>query len=340
VGEFAPLAFALTRVEGEANEAERVVVDVRVQQILQTRIASWVNLLGQDTSQQLVPIAGNVASGEIILAPLGQPLHLFGGLQDFQSPLVVHQGRLKPAGGYTQLIRGFIGAWPRPHILDRFIPPHGPADIDGYRRVGGLAALLSLWHLRWEDFFIFSFNRDVLAEVAPQLAMIPAERPAQIRVHVDDLSDKLIASTVTAFGYAEARRTSASGSRFMNSLSTQLHVPPAECRELAELLVAGRFDCPLGGDYALIEEPGHAPLWSSTAVTPSNRFLLTEIPIHYEMPFLTWFRGVSAEVTREDDVLGLHAEINMLPQIEAPPPPAEKVAPDGEPLPKPNDVGA
>jgi hypothetical protein len=39
----------------------------------------------------------------------------------------------------------------------------------------------------------------------------------------------------------------------MNSLSTQLHVPPEQARELAEELVSGTFKCPLGGDYVLAD---------------------------------------------------------------------------------------
>jgi hypothetical protein len=131
----------------------------------------------------------------------------------------------------------------------------------------------------------------------------------------------------------------------MNSLTTQLHVPPSEARNLAEELVGGKFNCPLGGDYALINSsfnPEAAPsatnaeelpppgeragngavasatsanarqLWASTAVTLENRFLLTEIPADYEMPMLSWFRGISADMARGPDELWAHAELSMV----------------------------
>jgi hypothetical protein len=177
--------------------------------------------------------------------------------------------------------------------------------------------------------------------------MVEPERPAQIRVQIDDLSDKQIATTVNAFGYMRARDASASGARFMNSLVTQLHVPPQEARTIAEQLVGGKFDCPLGGDYELVDtatgEPASAggrngeelpapgevasaparQLWISTATPPENRFLLTAIPADYTMPLMNWFRGMSAEVARANDAFTLHADLNMV-RIEVAPPTAPK----------------
>jgi hypothetical protein len=123
----------------------------------------------------------------------------------------------------------------------------------------------------------------------------------------------------------------------MNSLTTQLHVPPEDSRAVAERLVGGQFVCPLGGEYQLLESgepataggerdehlptPGARRLWASTAVTPENRFLLTEIPADYQMPLMNWFRGLEAEVVRDDaaDALALHAELDMVHQEIAPP---------------------
>ena len=120
---------------------------------------------------------------------------------------------------------------------------------------------------------------------------------------------------------------------------------------LAEQLVGGKFDCPLGGDYELIDASGawsRAPaspqrahqngeelpapgearpratgrqLWVSTATPPENRFLLTTIPADYKMPLMNWFRGMSAEVARANDAFTLHADLNMV-RIEVAPPTA------------------
>jgi hypothetical protein len=216
----------------------------------------------------------------------------------------------------------------------------GQFDIDGIARTNGL---FNVWISRRDDFFLFAFARDVLMEVGPQLAMVEPKRPAQIRVQVDDLSDKQVATMVNAIGYMRARDASASGARFMNSLVSQLHVPPQHARALAERLVGGKFDCPLGGDYQLMDSatgeransnaangeelpaPGQvnlAPgrqLWASTATPPENRFLLTAIPADYTMPLMNWFRGMAADVTRANDAFTLHADLEMIRIKVAPP---------------------
>jgi hypothetical protein len=280
----------------------------------------------------------------------GQSVHLFGGLRDFRTPLVVRQGEVQADAPAPEYIRAYVGGWPRPHLLDRFLGrPAGPYDTDGIARTNGL---FDLWLRRTDDFFLFSFKRDVLMEVGPQLAMIEAERPAQVRLFVDDLSNKQVATAVSGIGYMRARDTSATGTRFMNSLVTQLQVPPEDALDLAEELVGGKFHCPLGGEYVLIDPniprparrerrgeglrneetlpPPNRPtasngtdvarqLWVSTATPPENRFLLTEIPADYEMPMINWFRGVSADVQRDGDDYALHAELDML-HIEVGPP--------------------
>jgi len=336
VGQFVPVAAAVKCLTSDDGQLDRINLDVRVAPYSQTRIAKWARMLGPAETTRVAPIEGDVASLEVSVDALGQPVRLFGGLRDFRTPLVVRQGEAKPAGTLGEFIRGYFGTWPRPLVLlDRFLGrPLGPPDADGITQNEGW---FNFWQRRHDDFFLFSLQRDVLMEVGPQLAMVEAERPAQIRLRIDDLHDKQIATGVNGLGYTRARQASASGSRFMNSLTTQLHVPPDQAREVAEALVGGHFVDPLGGKYELLEDgvnsttrgndtellpaPGARRLWASTAVTPQNRFLLTEIPADYQMPLMEWFRGLTLEVARVDatDSLTLHAELDMVHQDISPP---------------------
>jgi hypothetical protein len=338
VGRFAPVCVALKRDQSSANKTwDRITADVRVAPFSQMPVARWPNMLGPAATKRLAPIAGDVASVEFIFGALGDPIHLFGGLRDFRSPLVVRQGEVQADAPISDVIRAYVGAWPRPHLIDRWVGrTNGPVDADNIARTGGL---FDLWFRRADDFFLFSFKRDVLMDVGPQLAMVDAERPAQIRVHVDDLTGKQVATSISGIGYSRARDTSASASRFMNSLTTQLHVPPADARALGEALANGKFDCPLGGKYELVDPlarngeelpapdgagasatvNGGRKLWASTATTPPNRFLLTEIPADYQMPLMNWFRGLSADVSRVNDELRLYAELDMT-HLEVGPP--------------------
>jgi hypothetical protein len=346
VGGFAPVCAAMKRTDSPTQQGwDRITADVRVAPYSQMPLAKWPNMLGPAATARVAPIKGDVASLEIVLDALGQPMHLFGGLRDFRSPLVVRQGEVASSSPMSEFIRGYIGGWPRPHLIDQFIrlPETSQLDADG---IGRTAGLFNLWFRRANDFFLLSFGRDVLMEVGPQLAIVDGKRPAQIRLFVDDLSNKQISTAVNGLGYMRARDTSASASRFMNSLTTQLHVPPQGARPLAESLVNGHFECPLGGKYVLVDPlaqtpvsrdaqqrtaealpapddtvagapdasasvPGSRVLWASTATPPANRFLLTEIPADYQMPLMDWFRGLTADVGRTSDELSLHAALDM-----------------------------
>ena len=354
-----PPSAALRRSVSRSSEAEspaqkgwdRITADVRVARYSQMPVAKWPAMLGEAQSNRVAPIAGDAVSLEIVLGALGDPVHLFGGIRDFNTPARRPPGRSANQHldhrRHSRVRRRLAAATtarpiPGPPDPARLMPTASPAP--------GIGGLFDLWFRRADDFFLFSFKRDVLLEVGRQLAMIEAERPAQIRLHIDDLTNKQIATTVNGFGYMRSRDTSASASRFMNSLTTQLHVKPEDARPLGEDLVAGKFVCPLGGKYVLVdpfsraaersadpaeqlppppETPGEpasatdAPtarkLWVSTAPPPENRFLLTVIPANYQMPLMNWFRGLTADVARVNDELWLNAQLDMT-HIEVGPP--------------------
>jgi hypothetical protein len=310
VGHFVPVAAALQRLVSEDGKLDRIAGEVHVAPFSQTNIAKWAKMLGPPEANRVAPIKGDVASLEVVADALGQSVHLFGGLRDFSTPLVVRQGEARPAASPSEFVRGYIGTWPRPlALLDTFLGrATGPPDAQG---VSPNDNLFHLWQRRVDDFFLFSFHRDVLMEVGPQLAMIEAERPAQIRLHIDDLSDKKIATGVNGLGYMRMRGASASGSRFMHSLTNELHVPPEKAHDIAERLVDGRLVDPLGGEYQLVDAPDGRKLWASSATSPENKFLLTELPADYTMPLLTWFRGLTLEVTRDDGADALTARANL-----------------------------
>jgi hypothetical protein len=359
VGSFAPVCAAMRRTDSPTQQGwDRITADVRVARYSQMPIAKWPAMLGDAQTNRVAPIAGDALALEVVLGGLGEPVHLFGGLRDANIPLIVRQGELEPRGSITDVIQAYVGGWPRPGLLDQFLGrPSGPLDAEGMARAGGIGGLFDLWFRRADDFFLFSFHRDVLLDVGRQLAMVEADHPAQIRLHIDDLTQKQISTAVSGLGYMRARDTSASASRFMNSLTTQLHIPAADARAVGEDLVAGKFACPLGGKYVLVDpmspqangngagqeavesvppppgvEPATRQVWVSTAPPAENRFLLTEVPADYQMPLLQWFRGLDADVARVNDELRLNARLDMV-HIEVGPPEDPEAAGGGLKLP-------
>jgi hypothetical protein len=241
--------------------------------------------------------------------PLGvaaQPHHLFFGIRDFRSPLVVESGRLEPGAPRAELIRMYVGTWPKPGGLIQIFLGDELAQTE--EPVPGMQ---ETWQARANDFLLISFKPDVVQNVLPQLQMVPAEEPAQAWLEVMDLTGSELSQTVSAFGYMRARETSVAACRLMNTLANQLHVPRELGRETAEKLMDGAFVCPLGGEYELAEVQDGMPMWTSTALTPENRFLLTAPPDDFELPLLSWFRGLRAEGRLEEDAMTAHVEIDM-----------------------------
>ncbi len=340
VGQTPPIAIAVSRVplaeglptwrsfsetpEPEQDENSRVSerlahmageslsIDVVATPLNDVKLGKLPDSLGEPSDRRLAPVAGDMIHAEFVLdspLPLGpadEPHHLFLGVRDFRSPLVVERGRLAPGAPPAELIRMYVGTWPKPGGLLKFFI--GEPTAQGPEPVQGLA---DTWQAREDDFLLISFKPDVVEQVLPQLQMTPAAEPAQLWIDVADLTGSELSRTVNALGYMRAREASVAACRLMNTLANQLHVPRELCRETAERMMDGRFVCPLGGEYELADVEGGAPMWTSTAITPPNRFLLTAPPEDFELPLLTWFRGLRAEARLGDDEIAAHLEIDM-----------------------------
>jgi len=311
-----PVLAGIQRVKLNDQGLERMVIDVNATPYARSHYTPFINFVGQPTRRALAPIRGDVVSlqvrtsgqGLLGLPASGTGNHLFLGIRDFRPPLLVKSNTVLPGVRTWELMRGYIGAWPRPGILGLLFGTDALAPGFG----------LQGWQRAWEEFVLLSFKRDVVAAVAPQVHIIEAERPAQVRLRIADLSGRSLAEAANALGYMRARQTSISGARLMNTLTDQLHVPPEQSREVAEDLVDGKLTCALGGTYTLVEYPSGFAAWTSTALVDQNRFVLSDVPEDFQFPLLKWFRGLQAELTVDPLSLSAHTELDLqLEPVEA-----------------------
>jgi len=193
-------------------------------------------------------------------------------------------------------------------VLNIGIPPESDAAGYAVSPLGG-------WRRQSDRFTVFSFQHEVLDEVTPQLRFQPAPRPAQVRLHIDDVSRARITPTLNDLLYARTRQTSLSNLRLLQTLDQQLHVPSAACKEMAESLLDAKMICPLGGKYVLTEGEanGGPPHWTSTALGQAEPggFLAVRAPQGYQSPPLSWFRGLGLDATMNEKNVSAHAEIIM-----------------------------
>jgi hypothetical protein len=234
---------------------------------------------------------------------------LFGGLRDVAPPNELIDGRFMPWLKLRNAIVGYLGYQGEPGFLGLLeLMFAGPPDANGYQR-----SVVGLYRLQYGKFALFSFQPEVLAEVSPQLRFEPAGQPAQLRLHVNELSGARIAPFVNNWGYARTRETALGNLRLMHSLNQQLHVPVKDCRAAAEFLLAAKLVCPLGGQYVVRDVPDGESRWTSTRLEefqPKGGFV-PEAPQGYVAPPLNWFRGLDVHASLIDTLLAAHVEVIM-----------------------------
>lgn len=308
-GRIDPIIAAIKRNPLKDNR-EQVVVDVLMSPFAPQHFTLLRQWLGPADQQQLTSIPGDMAALELVL----DQQRIFAGIRDIGRPQPAGMATSLPTGRLRDFVVGYIGTTGQLGLLSVLnigIPPQ--SDAAGYA-----VSPLNGWRRQFDQFTVFSFQREVLAEVTPQLRFQEAERPAQIRLRVDDVSQARITPALNDLGYARTRETSLGNLRLLHGLDQQLHVPTAACKETAESLLGAKLICPLGGDYVLREEKGTPPHWTSTSLVPMDPSTSARIqaPQGYQSPPLNWFRGLKLDATMTETTTSAHAEIIM----QMPPP--------------------
>ena len=290
---------------------ERVVIDAHLSPFAPHHFEFLSQWAGPPTKRQLSPVEGDLAAFELVL----KDQFLFGGLQDSRPPLEIIGGLVLPVGRPRDILVGYLGTSGQIGLLSFLdVQILQQPDEHGYSN-----NLLGLYRRQFDDFTVFSLHAEVLAAVTPKLRFQQSQRPAQLRLRVDDPSEVRMTAFLNNFGYLRTRETSLGNLRLINGLRQQLHVAPKDCRQVAEKLMGAKLVCPLGGKYVFKETTDGTGRWTSTALTSGGGIPLlgTQVPPGYQAPPLNWFRGLELEASMTEKILSAHAELVMqLPEKE------------------------
>ncbi|NUQ65532.1 MAG: hypothetical protein HUU20_23945 [Pirellulales bacterium] len=294
-----PVVVGLKR-HGMAGRRERIEIDVRMTPMNKANYDRIAKNVGPADKVELAPIPINMVSFEFI-RPEGR---LFGGLQDFGMPFDSLTGSLLPEGGLRNVLVGYLGTTGGPGLLGFLERRMGPPDPNGMASTPA-----GIWRRQLGQFTAYSFQPDMLMAVMPQLRFEEAERPAQLRAHVADLTELGVPPLLNRFGYLRTRATTLGNLRLLHQLSQQLHVPGPDCKTAAELLLGAKLICPLGGEYVYREAPEGAAYWTSTALEGSRT--PDQPPPGFVTPPLSWFRGMALDAELTPAGLSAHVELQM-----------------------------
>ncbi len=289
------------------NNRERVEIDARISPADGRLYDFLATVAGEPDRMQLAPVPGDIAAMELLM----EHQRMFAALRDFGPPPELVNGQRSLLGSLPDVLVGYIGAtgqMPLLGLIENLLVRTPDPRYSGPPRAGLLSR-------RWQQFTVYSLHPEVLEFVVPRLKFEQAERPAQLRLHVGDPSRARITPLLNSWSYWRTCQTSLGNLRLMHALGQQLHVPAEDCKETAELLLAAKLICPLGGRYVYHKTPGR---WTSTALLHdlSRSPLGVQPPRGYVAPPLSWFRGVELDAMLTADAMLVHAEVVMQGKAE------------------------
>lgn len=318
-----PLYIGIQRTALDDKGRERIVIDGNINPLDASKYGWLLSMLGPPTRQMITPASGDVISvqaalrGGAVLPRIG-PHQLFVGIQDLPRATAMPGSGLLQTLNMLRSTPGYIGSWPAAGFLDLLPFNLGGTvpDANGFSRLP-----FGLWRRQGGGFSVLAFDPQLLADVTPQLRVVDSEIDAQIRMHVEDLSQSKIRPWIVGLYYQRGLTASAGNARFLALLEQQLHVPIEQAKTTMEGLLDGKLVCPLGGEYQLVEDlNGGLKSWQSTAWAKRNA---SSVPEDFEAPLLKWFRGVDGHLTMAGDQITTRVELDMqrnpaAPKVELP----------------------
>jgi len=308
-----PVIVALKRRAGAGpNETlERVTADIIITPYARRHYSSLAAYLGRPGGKTLAPVTGDIASLEVCLADGPEPgdmRRMFAAVRDVVIPFTVKAAAVVPADDwFGSAPWGYVGEMPGLKNLKYLYGDHlwKRPDKDGYCTSG------PYWGRLCGPFAVWANNKVTLEWVTPQLKLQPAARQAQLRLRIGDLSQRRIARTIRAYGYARAREASACNVFHIDAACSQFRLAPGAGRNAVEQIVGARLACPLGGRYV----PGKPPpgRWVSTAWSADRLADVSAVPKDYRFALLRWFRGLELEFTLDRTTLRAHLELDLDP---------------------------
>lgn len=299
-----PVAIGIRR-QAIQQDRERVTIDLRIAPFAPKHAEILSHLVGRADPQRLAPIPDDPLAVEMILPGyrvFGAVRQIgFGpeGLDELRFPLV----RLR------NLLVGYLGTSDETKLAG-WLPFRKPQanDAKGFTRGD-----LGLWRYQTSGFTLYSFQREVLEQVAGQLHLEPAERPAQLRLRIGDWTQSRLAPFINQMAYARSRATSLGNLRLLHQMTQQFHIPARDALAAAETILDGKLTCPLGGEYVYRQREDKAGFWTSTALEGTARAGVFggHAPPGFLAQPLSWLRGMELDATLEHHALSAHVELDI-----------------------------
>jgi hypothetical protein len=317
-----PILLGLRRFQAPESKVERVAVEAYIAPFEADKYGWVARLLGAPTNIEIQLPADDVIALQLHMNGVStfrkqvEDFHLFAGVKDLIPPEKEDSQGLLRSLQVLRSIPAYIGAWPKPELIE--LLPLGLGlvrpDAAGYSRMLG-----GLW--RWQNatFSLISFDRSIIENAVPQLLPLETNDWAQARLRVADLSGSLLASWINRQWMERGWRASHGNARLLDVVQQQLKVPDDQVLAVSQRLLDVRLQCPLGGVYELRPTSNglgagwwHSTAWDTIQLDDRGD---PRPPENYSAPWLDWFRGGRLHATQQTSSLAVvgHIDLEMRP---------------------------
>ncbi|MCB9891530.1 MAG: hypothetical protein H6833_07775 [Planctomycetes bacterium] len=268
------------------DDVETLHFDVHVTPYMASLYGLLQSILGAPQGIALAPVPGNVLQFEVRLVWEGESLGTLG-FRDREATFSIEDGTFHSTWNDIDdlpLYWGFLR------------PVEGGSGELTFIEMGGLIS-----------------EADDEAErkaIRSAMRIETGRRPAQVRMHIADLSRSKIGPALHAGMFVYGFESSCGNARFLDTLCEQLGVAPENALTIAERILDARLVCPLGGNFEFVEGPA-GPTHRSTAWPTPSRFVLTEIPEAARYPLLDSFQSLDLDFSMDERSLSTWVTLRL-----------------------------
>ena len=293
----APMVMVLRR-KPLKNGREQLVIDAEMAPFERDDYPRVTSVIGPPTKsvvkqsrQDAITIQASLQGGAF--RPDINSHQIFFGMQDKDVPVKFAGLRRLRAMQIIRTAPAYLGSHPTIGFLQALPLGNTPLpDQDGLTRLP-----FGVWQkTEGKKFSMFAFRRTILTAEMPELSFATDKHEAQLRIHVDDLTQSKLKNWIAALDFQRAYQASIGNTRLLHTVSQQFGVPPNEAREAAESVLGVHLICALGGEYDRVRDATGVDYWSSTR-WPERLTEGESVEPSFVSPILSWFRGLDARLT-------------------------------------------
>ncbi len=298
-----PILVGINRFKLNDEGLERIAIDARVSPFQRSNYSQVLSFLGPPMTTHIATTPEDVVAMQAVLDGRfsGGTTHYAVAVQDLPFPLeqFTNQGFFNTLR-MIQATPGYLTAFPKPGLIEQipFIGQAARPDIYGYSQLP-----FGLIRREYNGFSSLSFHPEILASVTPNLAMVEDSHPAQVRIHVGDISNAQITPLANGLAQSIAKRGSLANAAFFQEVHNQLGVPEDQAKAFADQLLNLEFIDPLGGQFVYEGGEDGNGRWVSTAWNEDGK--------DFQANVMDWFRGLEARLNVDESLIEFHAQIDM-----------------------------